>query len=168
MTLANNTGSKIALIFGIPIGLTFSFFVLLISLFPPIDFALAFTGGRLFWFPIINCIIIPATFIYLLWKGGKNIHKHLNLNYSIIKSSFLFTLYINVRLFLLLFLIFLIGGIFFNPASEVISGKVFTIFIGLGITISTFIIATLFTTFTIGILIVTNTRKRINLKNLNR
>lgn len=162
MTISNNVGSKVALIFGIPIGLTFSIFVLVVSLFPPIDIALAFTGGGLFWFPVVNCLIIPATFVYLLWKSGKRIHKHLDLNYSALKTSFLFTLYINLRLFLLLFLIFLFGGVFFTPEPKIISSQFLTAAIGFGLTATTFIIATLFTTFTIGLLIVTITKKRIS------
>lgn len=109
--LSNKIGSRISLLICLPPGLVFSFCVFMISLFPPFDIALMFGGGGLFWFP--GSIIIPLTFVYLLWKGGRKIVKSLNRNRSILRTSFSFSLYVNSNLFLIIAIIWAISAIFF-------------------------------------------------------
>jgi hypothetical protein len=161
MTTANldRVGSWTALLIGLPIGLAFSFFVLFISLFPLLDFGLAIIGGGLFWHPIVWGGLIPLTFAFLLWTAGKRIKSHLDKNYSTIKTSFLFTLFVNSWLFGLLLAMFIIGGLFFNIAPTVSFSNISIVAIGL--TILTFITATGLTSVTIGLLIVTITKNKI-------
>jgi hypothetical protein len=152
-------GSWTALLIGLPVGIIFSITVLYVSMFPPLDYALALIGGKLFWHPIIWGGLIPLSFAFLLWTGGKKIKTHFDKNYSTLKSSFIFTLHVNSRLFGLLLLIFVIGGLFFNIIQD---GSFSDIsFVAVGLTIFTFIAATVFTTVTIGLLIVTVTKNRI-------
>lgn len=158
-TSADKIGSKISLLVGLPIGTIFSLTVLVISLFPMLDFGLATIGGGLFWFPIIWAGLIPITFIFLLWTAGKKIKGHLDKNYSIIKASFLFTLFVNSWLFGLILLIFIIGGLFFNPSKTFSLSNISVLAVVL--TILTFITATVLTSVTIGLLIVTITKNKI-------
>lgn len=153
-------GSRIALFIGLPFGTIFSLTVLLISLFPPIDIALAFHGGAIFWHPIIWAGLIPVTFIFLLWKAGGKIKVNLDKKHSILKTSFFFTLFINSWLFALIILIFIIGGTFFSPsqATNLLNMRMTMIYI----TIFSYIISTVFTTFTIGYLIISITQKKLN------
>lgn len=157
-TREDRIGSRTALLIGLPIGLMFSFTILVISLFPMVDIGLAAIGGRLFWHPIIWAGLIPIIFTFLLWKAGQRINVHLDKNYSVIKISFLFTLFINSRLFTLILLIFLIGGLFSNVVGTF---SLFSFGVALGLTIFTFITATVFTTFTVGMLIVTIAKRKI-------
>jgi hypothetical protein len=152
-------GSRTALLIGLPIGMIFSFAVLFISLFPMFDFGLALIGGKLFWHPIIWGGLIPLSFTFLLWIAGKKIKGHLSRNYSTLKISFLFTLYVNSRLFGLLLLIFIVGDLFFNIIQPLSLSNINLVAIGL--TILTFIAATAFTTVTIGLLIVIITKRKI-------
>jgi hypothetical protein len=150
-------GSRTALLIGLPIGITFSFLVLFISLFAPLDIGIGFIGGRLFWHPIIWAAIIPFTFGLLLWKAGQRIKRHLDKDYSILKTSFYFTLFVNTYFFGLILLIFIIGGLLFNAVSNF---SFSTFGIAFGLTTSIYVGATVFTTFTIGLLIVYITKKR--------
>lgn len=151
-------GSQTALYIGIPLGTIFLFLVLYISLFPMLDFELVIIGGNLFWKPLVSFAIIPATFIFLLWTAGKKIKSHLDKNYSLIKTSFLFTLFVNSWLFTLLLIIFLVGGLFFSSGGEKYARVSAT---AIGLTLFAYIISTAITTLTIGLLIVTVTKNRI-------
>ena len=161
MTTVNldKIGSRTALLVGLPIGTIFSLTVLAMSLFPMLDFGLAIIGGGLFWFPLVWAGLIPSTFIVLLWSAGKKIKVHLDKNYSLIKTSFLFTLFVNSWLFGLILLIFIIGGLFFSPIQTVAFSNISIVAIGL--TIFSYVIATALTTLTIGLLIVTITKNKI-------
>jgi len=158
-TNLDKIGAHTALFVGLPFGIIFSAMVLVISLFPMLDFGLVLIGGRIFWHPIIWAGIIPIVFIFLLWTAGKKIKTHLDKKYSIIKTSFLFTLFVNNRLFGLILLIFIIGGLFYSPLHTAKSTNIN--FIAIGLAIFTYIISTILTTFTIGLLIVTITKNKI-------
>jgi hypothetical protein len=80
-----------------------------------LDIVIAIIGGRLFWHPIIWAGVIPITFMILLWIAGGKIKKHLDKNYSVLMTSFLFTFFVNTWLFGLFLVIFIVGGLFFNP-----------------------------------------------------
>lgn len=160
MTTVNldRIGSRTALFVGLPFGTIFSLMVLFISLFPMFDLGLAVIDGRLFWHPIIWGGLIPATFIFLLWTGGGKIKKHLDKKHSIIRTSFLFTLFVNSWLFALILMIFIIGGLFFPLYKEGFSGISLT---AIGFTISLYLVSTVFTALTIVLLIVTITKNKI-------
>jgi len=152
-----NTGSWIALLIGLPFGVVFSYAILYISLFPMIDMFLAIIGGVVFWYPVVWAGIIPVVFMLVLWLAGRKIHRRLDNNYSTLWTSFRFTLFVNTWMFGLLMVFFVIGNVFFS----VISNTKFGIGIGVAITLFMFGIATVFTTFTIGLLIVVVTKNRI-------
>ena len=156
----DRVGSWTSLFIGLPLGVLFSFAVLYISLLPMLDFGVAIIGGGLFWHPIIWGGIIPLSYAILLWRAGKRIKGHLDKNYTALKTSFLFTLFVNSWLFGLLLSIFILGGLFFNIEQTISFGNISIVAIGL--TILTFIIATALTTVTIGLLIVIITRSKIN------
>ena len=155
----NKIGSQTTLLICLPIGLVFSFLVLTISLFPPFDIALALVGGGLFWSP--GSIIIPLTFAYLLWIGGRKIVNNLRQDKSVLGTSFFFSLYVNSFLFLTIAVFWVISGLFYTINLKEYSKPTF-LFIGLGLTIVTYIVATITTTFTIGLLTVYIIKKRLN------
>jgi hypothetical protein len=95
----------------------------------------------------------------LLWIAGGKIKKHLDKNYSVLMTSFLFTFIVNTWLFGLFLMIFIVGGLFFNPLqSDGFSG---ISLIAVFFTIFTYIFSTAMTTFTIGLLIVNITKNRL-------
>ncbi len=158
----DNIGSWTALVIGLPIGLLFAFAVLYTSLFPMLDFGLAVIGGKLFWHPIIWGGIFPICFGLLLWIAGKRIKGQLDKNISTLKTSYLFTFFVNSWLFGLILTIFIIGGFFFNITEK---SSFFNIsFFAIGLTILAFFISTALTTVTIGMLIVTITRNIISVR----
>ncbi len=155
----HNIGSRVALFIGLPFGTIFSLTVFVFSLFPMLDFGIVIIGGQLFWHPIICVGLIPVTFIFLLWAAGRKIKTHLGKNYSVIKTSFLFTVFVNNRLFGLIILIFIVSGFLYNPLQT----NPFDIsLIAIGLTVLTYIIATTLTTLTIGLLIVFVTKNKID------
>lgn len=141
----------------------FSSIVLIASLFPPLDFLLALGGYQLFWQPIVWGVIIPSSFVYLLWNSGKKISKLLDKNKSI-KTSAIFTLNINIKLFTIIMGIYIISFLFFRNSTPLTS-KMFPLLIGLFTIIVSFIFSTIATTFTIGLIIVKLTQNK--LKTLN-
>lgn len=156
----NNIGSWIALLIGLPFGTFFSLLILFLSLFPILDIVIAIIGGRLFWHPIIWEGVIPITFTILLWIAGGKIKKHLDKNYSVLMTSFLFTFFVNSWLFGLFLLIFLVGGLFFNPLQS--DGFSRFSLIAIFLTFFTYIFSTALTTFTLGLLIVTITKHKLS------
>ena len=158
-TKIDKIGSRTALLIGLPIGFIFSSIILLISIFPAFGLGLGMIGGGLFWHPIIWAGLIPLVFGILLWMAGKRIKKHMDKNFSNIKISFLFTLFINAWLFALLFIIFVISIMFFSIDP---SNAAFNISIAFGLIIFAFIVSTVFTSFTISLLIVKTTRGKID------
>ncbi|MBP6182968.1 hypothetical protein [Flavobacterium sp.] len=152
-------GARTALFVGLPFGTVFSLTVFVFSLFPMLDFGLAFIGGGLFWNPIIWAGLIPVTFIFLLWTAGNKIKTHLDKKYSVIQTSFLFTLFVNSWLFGVILIIFSVSGLFFSPLHT--SGISNISLTAIGLTIFTYIISTVLTALTIGLLIVTITKNKI-------
>jgi len=165
MKTKNNSqiGAQIALLIGLPIGAIFSLAILLISLVPMFDLGLVIVGGRFFWHPLVWAGLIPATFIFSLWSAGKKIETRLDKNYSLIKTSFLFTLFVNTPLFAIILMTFLAGGII--PISQIDSPTIS--FAAIGLTVFTYLISVPFTTLTIGLLIVTITKNKIRERKLN-
>ncbi len=149
----DSTGSWTAILIGFPLGIIFSWTVLYISLFPMVDIGLLIIGGRLFWHPIIWAGIIPIVFMFLLWKAGDKIKMHLQRGYAVLKTSFLFTLYILALL--------IIGRLFFSPTQEPISSFSIITLTTIAITFFTYLISTVITALTIGLLVVTITKNKI-------
>jgi hypothetical protein len=144
----DNSGSWVAILVGLPIGLLFSIVVLVFSLFPPIDFVLIFIGGGVFWKPFVCFVAIPLSFAYLLWQAGKRIKPNFDKGYSLLKVSFVFTFYM----------------IFFTPT---LSAKIFhsipIVGIAVALVMSSFILATAITTFTLGVFIAAITKYRFTI-----
>ncbi|QTE23501.1 hypothetical protein [Polaribacter cellanae] len=154
-------GAKTALLIGASIGLVFLYYVIYFSLFPMLDFGIATINGNIFWNLLISLGLIPFTFILLLWKGGRKITHYISNGFSEIKSSFFFTLFINIRLFSLIGFIFIFGTLIKTWKDENVLGVFTSLLISLSLTTIFFLISTLFTVFTIGLLIVNITHKRI-------
>jgi hypothetical protein len=152
-------GSRTALFVGLPIGTIFSSMVLILSLFPVFDFGFVLIGGKLFWHPLIWAGIIPLTFVFLLWKAGGKIKKHLDEKHSILSTSLKFTIFVNSWLFGLIFLNFIVGGLFFSFLQP--NSSVYLNLIAFALTILIYLVSTILTTVTIGLLIVIITKKRI-------
>ena len=150
-------GSWTAILIGTPIGLIFSFFAFLLSLFPPFDLILFATGGGLLWHPFVFALLIPITFMLLLWFYGKDIVLKINKNYSLKKTSFIFTLNVNKWLFSIILILFIISGLTIdNPTID----RFTSVCVGVIFTLLTFSISTFVTTYTIGLLIVKETKKK--------
>ena len=154
----NRIGSWTAVLIGTPIGLAFAFLAFFLSLFPPFDMILFATGGGLIWHPIVFALIIPMTFMTLLWLAGKKIKTYLDKDYSVIKTSFLFTININKWLFGLILILFLISGLFLTKPSI---DRFTSVWVGVVFSIIIFLYSTIITTFTIGLLIVNIAKNKI-------
>ena len=152
-------GSKVALMIGLPIGTLFSLGVLVLSLFPMLDLFIYGGGGGVFWHPLVWGLIIPVTFTYLLWKAGGNIERYFSKKYSTLKASFLFTLFVNSWLFLLISLVFLVGLLYYGIGEHQSFLDVFVE--GFGIIICCYLIMTLLTTISVGLVIVAITEKKL-------
>jgi hypothetical protein len=152
-------GSRYALLIGLPVGLTFSILVLIASLFPPFNFLVFTSGLQGFWHPLIWAVIIPVSFIFLLWYEGKKISNYLT-SKNIFLSSFIFTIKLNLKLFLILLLIAFFSTIFFGFL-VVLESQIKSLFIGTITILITFIFATIATTFSISLVIVKLTQNKL-------
>ncbi|RAR47776.1 hypothetical protein [Flavobacterium lacus] len=152
-------GSRYALLIGLPVGLTFSILVLIASLFPPFNFLIFTSGLQGFWHPLIWGGIIPFSFIFLLWYEGKKISNYL-ITKNILLSSFLFTIKLNFKLFLILFLIF-VFSLFLFGFSVVLESQIKSLLIGTITILITFIFATIVTTFSKSLIIVKLTQNKL-------
>ena len=157
--MKEKTGSKYALLIGLPIGLTFSALVLITSLFPPFNFVLFATNLQGFWHPWVWAGIIPIRYMYLLWNEGKKISNYLQTK-NIFISSFIFTVKLNLKLFAVILLIGIFSVLFFG-ASTVLKSELILLFVATMAIILTFIFATLLTTFSISLIIVKLTQNKI-------
>lgn len=157
--MEEKTGSKYALLIGLPIGLTFSALVLFASLFPPLNFAIFMTNLNGFWHPLVWAGIIPISYMYLLWHEGGKISNYLQTK-SIFVTSFIFTLKLNLKLFAIILLIGLFSVLFFGVSTVLESQLLTLLFVTIAI-ILTFIFATLLTTFSISLIIVKLTQNKI-------
>jgi hypothetical protein len=158
-TSLNKIGPRTAVIIGFPLGMGFGLGLLYLSLFPGLDFGIFVSGAGLFWHPLIWAGIIPASFIFLLWKAGKKIKLHLDRDFPLLKTSFLFTFYINNRLFSLLLLLYFISQLYTGLMPSEYLGKVN--WMVLKILFWLYVIFTVLTSLTIGLLIVYITKSRI-------
>ncbi len=152
-----NYGSRYAVLVGLPAGIVVSSLMLFVSLFPPIDLLIYAAGFQSIWHPLALLSIL-VVYTYALWKAGKNIVPSLNKNgFKLALVSLRFTAMVNIYLYALILLIFIVGAIFSGEARE--------LFLRLPIAalalLAFFTPMTLFTSITIGLLIVHLTRKKI-------
>jgi len=159
INMKEKTGSKYAILIGLPIGLMFSALILIASLFPPFNFVLFMTNLQGFWHPLVWAGIIPISYIYLLWHEGRKISSYLQTK-NILTTSFIFTLKLNLKLFAIILLIGLLSVLFFG-ISTVSQSQLISLFVTTIAIILTFIFATLITTFSISLLIVQLTQNKL-------
>lgn len=154
-----NYGSRYALLIGLPAGLAVSSFLFFISLFPPLDILLFAAGFQVLWHPLALLSIV-GVYAYALWKSGKTITPSLLKNrFKLALTSLRFTAMVNIHLYVLILLIFVVGAITHGEARDLI----FRLPIAALVLLVFFIAATLFTTITVGLLIVHLTQKKIKL-----
>ena len=105
----DKTGSKFAVLIGLPIGLAMGTMALSVSKFYPFRFLLKLASFKLFWNPMVWTLIAAALAI-ILWTTGKMIVPSLQKN-DVIKTSFLFTFKVTLKLFIFICAIYLIAVI---------------------------------------------------------
>lgn len=104
-----NTGSKFALLIGLPIGLIMGTIALSMAKFYPFRFLLNLASFKLFWNPIVWTLIAIALAI-ILWKTGKTIAPTLERK-NTLSTSFLFTFLVALKLFVFIAAIYFIAVI---------------------------------------------------------
>lgn len=105
----DKTGSKFALLIGLPIGLAMGTMALSVSQFYPFRFLLKLASFKLFWNPAV-WTLIAAALAMILWTTGKIIVPTLAKRDSL-RTSFLFTFLVVVKLFVFIAAIYLIAVI---------------------------------------------------------
>jgi len=103
------SGSLFALLIGLPIGLAMGTMALSASKYYPFRFLLKLASFKLFWNPMV-WTLIAAALALILWKTGKMIAPALEKN-DVLKTSFLFTFKVTLRLFLFICAIYFIAVI---------------------------------------------------------
>jgi hypothetical protein len=104
---AQKTGSKYALIIGLPTALALCLLALPLSHFYPFAYVLRLASLKIFWNPLVWVVII-ATSVTALWQGGSAIAGSLAKR-DALKTSFYFTSLVNLRLMLVTAAIYFIG-----------------------------------------------------------
>jgi len=103
------TGSKFALLIGLPTGLAFFLMALSLSHFYAFAFLLRISSLRIFWSPL-TWLVIAITLGVALWHSGKAIGKSLSIR-DTLKTSLYFTFLVNVRLLIIMASIYFTGMI---------------------------------------------------------
>lgn len=155
------TGSKYALLLGIPFGLSFCGIILIASLFPPFNLFIFLSEAKIFWHPA-SWVIIFLYFIFLLYIKSKNIDRDLERKSSI-ATSFRFIFSINVNLFFLLLLIYTAGKFIYGISLTLHATLIPTLLFPVVLLFS-FCFATFVTSLTLGLLIVKLTKNKKYLK----
>lgn len=101
------TGSKFALLIGLPIGLAMGTMALSMAKFYPFRFLLNLASFKLFWNPVVWTLIAIALAI-ILWKTGKTIAPTLERK-NTLSTSFLFTFLVTIKLFVFIAAIYFIA-----------------------------------------------------------
>jgi len=105
----DTTGSKFALLIGLPIGLAMGTMALSVSKFYPFRFLLKLASFKLFWNPAVWTLIAAALAV-ILWTTGKMIAPSLAKN-DTLRTSFLFTFRVTLKLFIFICAIYFIAVI---------------------------------------------------------
>lgn len=103
------TGSKFALLIGLPTGLAFFLMALSLSHFYAFAFLLRISSLRIFWSPM-TWLVIAVTLSIALWHSGKVIGVSLTKR-DVLRTSFRFTFMVNVRLLIIMASVYFIGMI---------------------------------------------------------
>ncbi|RWW92324.1 hypothetical protein [Flavobacterium cerinum] len=101
------TGSIFSLLIGLPIGLAMGTMALSASKFYPFRFLLNLASFKLFWNPAVWTLIAAALAI-ILWRTGKTIAPNLEKK-DMLRTSFLFTFLVTVKLFVFIAAIYFIA-----------------------------------------------------------
>lgn len=101
------TGSIFSLLIGLPIGLAMGTMALSASKFYPFRFLLNLASFKLFWNPAVWTLIAAALAI-ILWRTGKIIAPNLEKK-DTLRTSFLFTFLVTVKLFVFITTIYFIA-----------------------------------------------------------
>lgn len=101
------TGSIFSLLIGLPIGLAMGTMALSASKFYPFRFLLNLASFKLFWNPAVWTLIAAALAI-ILWRTGKVIAPNLEKK-DTLRTSFLFTFLVTVKLFVFITAIYFIA-----------------------------------------------------------
>jgi hypothetical protein len=101
------TGSIFSLLIGLPIGLAMGTMALSASKFYPFRFLLNLASFKLFWNPAVWTLIAAALGI-ILWRTGKIIAPNLEKK-DTLRTSFLFTFLVTVKLFVFITAIYFIA-----------------------------------------------------------
>lgn len=101
------TGSIFSLLIGLPIGLAMGTMALSASKFYPFRFLLNLASFKLFWNPAVWTLIAAALAI-ILWRTGKIIAPNLEKK-DMLRTSFLFTFLVTVKLFVFIVAIYFIA-----------------------------------------------------------
>lgn len=101
------TGSIFSLLIGLPIGLAMGTMALSASKFYPFRFLLNLASFKLFWNPAVWTLIAAALAI-ILWRTGKVIAPNLGKK-DTLRTSFLFTFLVTVKLFVFITAIYFIA-----------------------------------------------------------
>jgi hypothetical protein len=157
---SEKTGSVYALLIGMPVGLAFSYAALFASSFFPFNLLLKLAGFKIFWHPL-SWLVILSVLAYSLWQTGKKIPYNLRKS-NTVKTSLLFTFYANIKVFITITTIYLVGAIA-DWLSKGDASFVAVIPYGILVMILLFLVATLITAFTISLLIVELTKNKLKL-----
>jgi len=150
-------GSKYALAAGIPTGLAFTAFTVYVSSFYPFRLLLSAASLKVFWNPF-SWLLVGMALIISLWHTGKMIGPALK-KFDVLKTSFLFTFWVNLRLMLVISAIYFYGII----ANSLSGGEPFLAAIPFAIIglLLFFAIATAVTSITVSLLIVNLVKNKL-------
>lgn len=152
------TGSKYALIIGLPTALLICLAALPMSDFYPFAYILKLASLKIFWNPIV-WVILLTTITIALWQSGKAIAGSLTKR-DVLKTSFYFTVLVNVRLLIITSAVYF-GGILHDWMFNVREIFLPAIPYSLISILSFFAISTLIFSLTISLLIVTIVQRRV-------
>jgi hypothetical protein len=154
----HNTGAKNALLIGLPTGLAVYALVAYLSSFYPFNLVLYAASLKIFWSPLSWLLIFGALGISL-WYTGKKIAPSLK-TMDPLKTSLRFTFWVNVRLMLVVALIYFYGII----ATSLNGGEPFlpAVPYALFTLVVVFTLATLLASVTVSLLIVQLTKNKLN------
>ena len=147
----SNLIAKIALLIGLPCGILLMIGGVLALLYYPITVALTHTEYDVYLLPITWGVVLTLAFIILIWKGGKKMKTYIEKEYSLLKSGFLYTLYISIRLF---FIVLVLGAALVAVKNDWWTNADIlpNLYIALSITVAFFSLSLFLVTFTIGIM----------------
>jgi len=152
------TGSKFALLIGLPTALVFFLMALSLSHFYAFAFLLRVSSLRIFWSPV-TWVVIGVTLSIALWYSGKVIAKSLAKR-DVLKTSFYFTCIVNVRLLIIMASVYFIGmisDVVLNTREVFFAAVPYAIII----MIASFVLATLLLSVTVSLAIVQLTKNKI-------